>query len=150
MVAQRVLVIQDLSKILFEMQLSKMILLRARCSAVTEILMGELVLILKGIYLASPPLVVAFAIVGTVEIDLTNEPIATVDGRDIFLRDIWPTDAEVQTVIDSCLCRDEFVEQYANVFEGGKEWKSIESSDSQLFDWSDESTYIHEPPFLRA
>ena len=105
---------------------------------------------IKGNYLASPPLVVAYAIVGTVEIDLTNEPIATVDGRDIFLRDIWPTDAEVQTVIDSCLGRDEFVEQYANVFEGGDEWKAIQTSESRLFPWSDESTYIHEPPFFKG
>lgn len=104
---------------------------------------------IKANYLASPPLVVAYAIAGTVNIDMTTEPIATVDGKDIFLKDIWPTDTEVQEVIDSCLSRDEFIEQYANVFDGGEEWKAIHASESQLFPWSDESTYIHEPPFFQ-
>jgi len=103
---------------------------------------------IRANYLASPPLVVAYAIAGTVNIDLTSEPIATVDGKDIYLEDIWPTDHEIQEVIESCLGRDEFVEQYANVFEGGDEWKNIQAGESQLFEWSDESTYIHEPPFF--
>jgi len=104
---------------------------------------------IKANYLASPPLVVAYAISGTVNIDMTTEPIATVDGKDIFLKDIWPTDIEVQEVIDRCLGRDEFVEQYAKVFDGSEEWKAIHASKSQLFPWSDESTYIHEPPFFQ-
>ena len=103
---------------------------------------------IKANYLASPPLVVAYAIAGTVNIDMTSEPIATVEGKDIFLSDIWPTDAEVQQAVISCVSKDEFEEQYANVFEGGDEWKAIQASESQLFPWSDESTYIHEPPFF--
>ncbi len=103
---------------------------------------------IKANYLASPPLVVAYAIAGTVDIDLTTEPIATVDGKEIFLEDLWPTDAQVQEAVDRCVSKDEFDEQYANVFEGGDEWKSIQSSDSQLYPWSEESTYIHEPPFF--
>ena len=103
---------------------------------------------IRANYLASPPLVVAYAIAGTVNIDLTSDPIASVDGKDIYLKDIWPTDDEVQIAIESCLGRAEFVEQYANVFEGGDEWKNIQAGESQLFEWSDESTYIHEPPFF--
>ena len=104
---------------------------------------------IKANYLASPPLVVAYAIAGTVEIDMTTDPIGTVDGNDIFLKDIWPSDDEVQNAIQQCLGRQEFIEQYASVFEGGDEWKAIQSSESQLFGWSEESTYIHEPPFFQ-
>ena len=104
---------------------------------------------IKANYLASPPLVVAYAIAGTVEIDMTTDPIGTVDGNDIFLKDIWPSDDEVQNAIQQCLGRQEFIEQYASVFEGGDEWKAIQSSESQLFNWSEESTYIHEPPFFQ-
>ena len=104
---------------------------------------------IKANYLASPPLVVAYAIAGTVEIDMTTDPIGTVDGNDIFLKDIWPSDDEVQHAIQQCLGRQEFIEQYASVFEGGDEWKAIQSSESQLFNWSEESTYIHEPPFFQ-
>ena len=102
----------------------------------------------KANYLASPPLVVAYAIAGTVDIDLANDPIATVDGKSVYLKDIWPTNAEVQETIDNCLRSSEFVEQYADVFTGSADWQAIESSEGQLFDWSDESTYIHEPPFF--
>ena len=104
----------------------------------------------KANYLASPPLVVAYAIAGTVDIDLINDPLGTVDGNDIYLKDIWPSDEEVQSTIDQCLSREEFVEQYANVFLGSDDWQNIETSAGQLFDWSDESTYIHEPPFFQG
>jgi len=104
---------------------------------------------IKASYLASPPLVVAYAIAGTVDFDVTNDPLGSVDGTDIYLRDIWPSNAEVQSTIDQCLNRDEFIQQYANVFLGSDDWQDIETSASQLFDWSDESTYIHEPPFFQ-
>jgi aconitate hydratase len=104
---------------------------------------------IKASYLASPPLVVVYAIAGTVDFDVTNDPLGTVDGTDIYLRDIWPSNAEVQSTIDQCLNRDEFIQQYANVFLGSDDWQDIETSASQLFDWSDESTYIHEPPFFQ-
>ena len=105
---------------------------------------------IKASYLASPPLVVAYAIAGTVDIDLTNDPLGAVDGTNIFLKDIWPNNAEVQSTIDQCLDRDEFILQYANVFLGSDDWQNIETSANQLFEWSDESTYIHEPPFFQG
>jgi len=104
---------------------------------------------IKANYLASPPLVVAYAIAGTVDIDLSTEPLANVDGKDIYLEDIWPTNEEVQEVIHSSLGRDEFVEQYADVFAGGDDWQAVQAGTGQLFAWSDESTYIHEPPFFQ-
>jgi aconitate hydratase len=104
---------------------------------------------IKANYLASPPLVVAYAIAGTVDIDITSEPLATIDGTDIFLKDIWPTDEEVQEAIQHCLGRAQFVEQYSDVFGGSEDWKNIQAGEGQLFNWSDESTYIHEPPFFQ-
>lgn len=105
---------------------------------------------IKANYLASPPLVVAYAIAGTVDIDLVTDPLGHVDGTDIFLKDIWPTNEEVQSTINSSLGRDEFVEQYADVFAGGDDWQAVQAGTGQLFAWSDESTYIHEPPFFQG
>ena len=104
----------------------------------------------KANYLASPPLVVAYAIAGTVDIDLATEPLATVDGNDVYLKDIWPTDEEVQDAIKSSLGRSEFVKQYEDIFSGGEDWQAIQAGTDQLFEWSDESTYIHEPPFFQG
>jgi len=105
---------------------------------------------IKANYLASPPLVVAYAIAGTVEIDLTKDPIAQIDGKDVYLEDIWPTDAEIQHAIDQCLGRNEFVQQYSSVFDGGEDWQAINARVGELFAWSNESTYIHEPPFFKG
>ena len=105
---------------------------------------------IKANYLASPPLVVAYAIAGTVDIDMTSDPIGQVDGKDIFLKDIWPTNSEVQETIESCLGRTEFVTQYSDVFAGGADWQAIDGGEGQLFAWSEESTYIHEPPFFQG
>jgi len=100
-------------------------------------------------YLASPPLVVAYAIAGTVDIDLTNEPLGTdSNGRDVYLRDIWPTQQEIDDLIASSVTRDQFLEQYANVFEGEDEWRAISTSGGALYDWQDSSTYIQNPPFF--
>ena len=104
---------------------------------------------IKANYLASPPLVVAYAIAGTVDIDLVTEPIGRdQQGNDIYLRDIWPSQIEIQKLIAECVDKDQFIEQYANVFDGSDEWKAIKTSGGEQFDWSDESTYIHEPPFF--
>ncbi|MCH8274841.1 MAG: aconitate hydratase AcnA [Armatimonadetes bacterium] len=104
----------------------------------------------KANYLASPPLVVAYAIAGTVNIDLTSEPLGTdANGVPVYLRDIWPTPQEVHDMIASCVDRDQFLKQYANVFEGSEEWRSIETRGGLLYDWPDESTYIKEPPFFK-
>jgi aconitate hydratase len=104
---------------------------------------------IRANYLASPPLVVAYALAGTVDIDMTNQPIGTDrDGNDVFLKDIWPSQAEIDDLVASCVTRDQFIEQYSNVFEGSDDWKSIETSGGALYEWSDKSTYIQEPPFF--
>jgi aconitate hydratase len=105
---------------------------------------------IRANYLASPPLVVAYAIAGTVNIDMTTQPIANVEGQDIYLKDIWPSNSEIQEAIGRSLSRDEFITQYADVFDGGEEWNAIVSGTDQLFAWSDQSTYIQEPPFFQG
>jgi aconitate hydratase len=102
-------------------------------------------------YLASPPLVVAYALAGTVDIDLATDPIGTdQNGADVYLRDIWPTQSEVDEVVARHVHRDEFEKEYANVFEGPEQWRAIETSGGALYDWRDDSTYIQEPPFFQG
>ncbi len=102
-------------------------------------------------YLASPPLVVAYALAGSVDMDLTTEAIgADTDGNDVFLKDIWPTQAEIDEVVRASLGRDQFIEQYSDVYTGSDDWRAIETSGGEVFDWSDESTYIHRPPFFEG
>ena len=101
-------------------------------------------------YLASPPLVVAYALAGTMNIDLTTEPIGTSsDGNDIFLRDIWPDDDEIVQTVRSSLSVESFVSRYGSVYEGDERWQSIEVSGSSTFDWDSNSTYVLEPPFFK-
>jgi aconitate hydratase len=103
----------------------------------------------KANYLASPPLVVAYALAGTVDIDLTNDSLGKgKDGKPVYLRDIWPTQREIDEVVSKCVSREQFIQQYANVFEGSDEWKAIKTEGGELFNWSDESTYIQNPPFF--
>ena len=100
-------------------------------------------------YLASPPLVVAYALAGTVDIDLTTEPIGTgADGTPVYLRDIWPTQSEIDEIVATTVSREQFIEQYGHVFEGSAEWKAIETSGGDLYDWDPGSTYVQEPPFF--
>jgi len=100
-------------------------------------------------YLASPPLVVAYAIAGTVNIDLTNDPIGEdKNGNPVYMKDIWPTQQEIDDMIASCVTRGQFKQQYANVFEGADEWKSIDTSGGMLYEWAEDSTYIQRPPFF--
>ncbi len=104
---------------------------------------------IKANYLASPPLVVAFALAGTVDIDLVNDPLGQdPDGNDVFLHEIWPSEDEIQTVVGDSLSRDQFLDKYGNVFEGSDEWKAIATSDAANYEWSDDSTYIQEPTFF--
>ncbi len=104
---------------------------------------------IRANYLASPPLVVAYALAGTVNIDLDHDPIGVDrDGNEVMLKDLWPTQAEVARVIADCVSREQFVEQYANVFEGSQSWQSIATSRGALYEWDSESTYIQEPPFF--
>ena len=101
-------------------------------------------------YLASPPLVVAYALAGTVDIDLTAEPLgADRDGNPVFLRDIWPSSAEIQDTIAASLNADMYRGEYANVFGGNPTWNAIPVAEGDLFPWDNaHSTYIHEPPFF--
>ena len=102
----------------------------------------------KANYLASPPLVVALAIAGRIDIDVENEPIGTVDGKDIFLRDIWPSDEEIDSIMKEHVTSETFIAQYSNVFEGSQRWKDIDAPKGDLFQWDDSSTYIRNPPFF--
>ena len=103
----------------------------------------------KANYLASPPLVVAYALAGTTDIDLVNEPLGTgSDGQPVFLKDIWPTQEEVRAVVESSLTAEMFQKQYANAFDSNQTWNDIETGEGDLYEWSDASTYIQEPPFL--
>ena len=99
-------------------------------------------------YLASPPLVVAFAIAGNVSKDLTKEPIGTVDGRDVYLSEIWPSDDEVDAIVKKYVTAGTFKTQYSKVFEGSDLWNKIDVPGSALFKWDDSSTYVRNPPFL--
>ena len=101
-------------------------------------------------YLASPPLVVAYALAGDMNVDLTRDPIAqTPTGRDVYLRDIWPSQDEIATLVEQTVTRERFIEKYANVFEGDARWKAVETPDSQTYDWPDDSTYVQNPPYFR-
>ena len=104
---------------------------------------------IKANYLASPPLVVAYALAGSVDFDLQNEPLAKDrDGNDVMLADIWPTNAEVAEALAQSVTRAQFLEQYGNVYAGPESWQKLEAPSGDLYAWSDDSTYIQEPPFF--
>ncbi|MFD0738134.1 aconitate hydratase AcnA [Lysobacter koreensis] len=100
-------------------------------------------------YLASPPLVVAYAIAGTVDIDLTNDPLAhTPDGKPVYLRDIWPTNKEIGDMIAATVGPELFAQNYADVFKGDSRWNQIASPEGESFQWDESSTYIKNPPYF--
>jgi aconitate hydratase len=100
-------------------------------------------------YLASPPLVVAYAIAGKMQCDLTTEPLGTGnDGQPVFLRDIWPAEREIQEVMLKAVRREMFTEQYAHVFDGDDRWRSLSVPKGERFNWEPDSTYIRNPPFF--
>ncbi len=100
-------------------------------------------------YLASPPLVVAYAIAGTIDWDPINEPLGKDrEDNDVYLRDIWPTQEEISSLVGSSVSQRQFVEKYSDVFTGSDEWRSISTTDSDLYEWNEASTYIQEPPFF--
>lgn len=105
--------------------------------------------LVKFAYLASPPLVVAFAIAGKVGIDLYTEPLGVgSDGNEVYLRDIWPTQQEIIDTVSQSITPEIFNSQYSRVFEGDETWKSLEAPQSDIYEWDAESTYIQEPPFF--
>ena len=102
-------------------------------------------------YLASPPLVVAYALAGTMDIDLANEPLgADTEGNPVFLRDIWPGNAEIQDVIASALGATGFGEAYADVFAGDERWQSLPTPTGDTFAWAGDSTYVRKPPYFEG
>jgi aconitate hydratase len=103
----------------------------------------------KANYLASPPLVVAYALAGTTDIDLLCEPLGVDAGnRPVFLRDIWPTQGEVDDAVSRFVTPEMFQKRYADVFTGSQEWRNIAITGGDLYEWSDSSTYIQNPPFF--
>ena len=101
-------------------------------------------------YLASPPLVVAYAIAGTLDINLSLDALGQdSNGKDVFLKDIWPTTAEVADLVSKTVTRDAFQSKYADVFKGDEKWQSVETTDSQLYDWPTASTYVQHPPYFK-
>jgi len=102
----------------------------------------------KASYLASPPLVVAYALAGTTNINLDVDPIGQgSDGTDVFLKDIWPTDADITQALSS-VSSELFDEEYGTIFEGTDDWQKLPSPEGQLYEWDPESTYVQEPPFF--
>ena len=103
----------------------------------------------KANYLASPPLVVAYSLAGTVNIDLTKDPISkSASGDDIYLKDIWPSNKEIQEIVEKHVSPKMFSEQYSNALQGPSEWQHIQTSDGNLYDWNSRSTYVQQPPFF--
>jgi aconitate hydratase len=96
-------------------------------------------------YLASPPLVVAYALAGTVNWDPDTEPIP---GSDVYLRDIWPTQAEIDETVSNSVSKAQFIDKYGDVFSGAEEWQSIAAAGGALYEWNERSTYVQEPPFF--
>ena len=104
---------------------------------------------IKMNYLASPPLVVAYAIAGTMDIDITTESLGDGhDGNPVYLHDIWPTPAEVQATIDGCIDADMFTARYADVFAGDERWQSLPTPTGDTFEWAPDSTYVRKPPYF--
>ncbi|MEQ9460474.1 MAG: aconitate hydratase AcnA [Phycisphaeraceae bacterium] len=103
----------------------------------------------KANYLASPPLVVAYAIAGTVDVDLVNDPIGEDEsGSSVYLKDIWPSQAEIAEVVSKNVTREQFLEQYSDVFAGSDAWQTIEAPEGELYSWDEKSTYVRLPPFF--
>ena len=102
-------------------------------------------------YLMSPPLVVAYALAGTMDIDLLNDPLGQdAEGRDVRLRDIWPSSEEVQEAIRSCISSDMYTRGYAGVFDGGALWRDLDTPEGSLFHWEEDSTYVRNPPYFEG
>ena len=110
---------------------------------------GRISPVVKANYLASPPLVVAYAIAGSMNVDLYKDPIGkSKDGKDIFLKDIWPSNKEIEETLMSCLDASMFKSRYSKVSEGPKEWQSITTEASSIYNWDPGSTYVKKPPFF--
>ena len=102
-------------------------------------------------YLASPPLVVAYALAGTMDIDLINEPLGTDEqGNGVYLKDVWPTEAEIDEIVASAIGAEMFTDSYADVFAGDQQWQSLPTPEGEIFEWDPESTYVRKPPYFEG
>jgi aconitate hydratase len=111
---------------------------------------GRISPLVKANFLASPPLVVAYALAGTVDIDLTTHPIGTdKQGNDVYLKDIWPTQEEIMHAVENAISPDLFNQQYGNVYTGNSMWNAIPSASSSVYSWDSNSTYVQEPPYFQ-
>ena len=100
-------------------------------------------------YLASPPLVVAYALAGSMHFDFETDPLGKDSaGNDVFLKDIWPAPEEVQEIVDSSISREQFIKQYATVFDGDERWKNLPTPEGPIFEWDDSSTYVRKAPYF--
>ena len=109
---------------------------------------GRIHPLIKANYLASPPLVIAYALAGSIKKDLTKEPLAEIDGKEIYLSDLWPSQEEVNDYINDFLNPEDFRKAYKNVYQSNERWNRIETSEGDCYDWDDASTYIANPPFF--
>ena len=101
-------------------------------------------------YLASPPLVVAYAIAGTMDVNLSSDVLGQdLNGNDVYLKDIWPTATEIKELVEATVTREAFTEKYADVFKGDDKWQSVETTDSLTYDWPISSTYVQNPPYFK-
>src|SRR6056297_593472 len=102
-------------------------------------------------YLASPPLVVAYALAGDMNIDITKDPLGQdKDGNDVYLKDIWPTNEEIAELVEKTVTREAFRSKYADVFKGDDKWQGVETTDSETYDWPAASTYVQNPPYFQG
>jgi aconitate hydratase len=104
---------------------------------------------IKMNYLASPPLVVAYALAGTMDIDLMNDPLGTDEqGNSVYLKDVWPSEAEIDEIVASAIGSEMFTNSYADVFAGDEQWQSLPTPEGQIFEWDENSTYVRKPPYF--
>jgi len=102
-------------------------------------------------YLASPPLVVAYAIAGSIMVDIVNDPLGTgSDGQPVYLRDIWPSNEEIAETVAASVTREMFIERYSDVFRGPTQWQAVQFAEGQTYQWDAGSTYVQEPPFFQT
>lgn len=110
---------------------------------------GRIHALVKANFLASPPLVVAYALAGTTNVDMLTEPIGRGNnGEEVFLDDIWPSSEEVKALVEETVTPELFREQYAHVFDENEAWNAIETTEDALYKWDENSTYIANPPFF--
>src|SRR5699024_12279191 len=102
-------------------------------------------------YLASPPLVGAYGLAGTMDFDFENEPLGQdSEGNDVFLHDIWPDPTEVQQIIDRSIDTELFNEEYSAIFDGDERWQELDTPEGNIFQWDPESTYVRKPPYFEG